>query len=793
MKSLKQIKKVLCFLLALAMIISNINVHAKEGNEIKIPYKEIGRYIAASSKSPSAVYNAQNAGNNSGMSGSDSVIHTHTSGDAQNTMWLSKENDFDKSYISYDLGSIVQLGKAFVWNYNAPNNTENGLRKVDIYYSMDDKNWKLLGGYELDKSSGEENIKATNLTDGGLIDFKGVSTRYVKIVPQKKDGNWGGKAYGLSEIRFYEYKLEARKDGYLAATIYNPVSSKITEEQYRLVNGLGLSDPSSQKAFHNNNPEHMYLTDKPNYIVFDLKGSYPISTMNIYNYNVTSNTKNGLKDVTISTAVEYGKWEKLQDVSLKEANGSNKLSATDKIPFNNKLARFIKLEMKSNYGGDKYGLSAVRFYAGEGYYAEAADEWTGLLSSYKGWSGADGIFTTALDGVETSGFSKRPENNKTFFVFSDTFVSTVSPVTKKRQDTKMINQSYAVLEGNDPFNSKITFTTSASTLPMKPSGPRTGYYWQGDTFVNNNKVHTFPLYIENVKEGLGFAQKGEDLASFDLKDGNVDFASLKIKDDLETKYLSNFEQKPIIFGSAVLVNTKEAGVSSPDGYVYIYGYMDSPGMKRELVAARVKSDKVEDFKSYEYYSGEGWTKDIKKVKGLAANVAPEVSVTQISTGENTGKYLLVYTYMTNTNNIVCRIGDSPVGPFHDEQELYYITETSKLGNDAFAYNAKAHPVLSEEGELLISYNVNYSNTLTGHYNNADCYRPRFIRLAKVGQAVEDTYDPSKDKGDVNSTPKKEKNSLPLKGNTGYIVAIALLVVVNLGVLTYIIRRNKKIK
>lgn len=793
MKNLKQIKKFLCLLLGSIILTSNINIHAKEGNEIKIPYKEIGRFIAASSKSPSAAYNAQNSGNNSGMSGSDSVVHTHTSKDAQNTMWLSKENDIDNSYISYDLGSIVQLGKAFVWNYNSLNSTENGLRKVDIYYSLDEKNWKPLGGYELQKSSGEENIKATNLTDGSLIDFKGVTTRYVKLVPQKKDGNWGGKAYGLSEIRFYEYKLETREDGYIAATIYHPVSSKITEEQYRLVNGLGMSNPSSQKAFHNNNPEHMYLTDKPNYIVFDLKGTYPVSTMNVYNYNEASNTKNGLKDVTISTAVEYGKWEKLQDVTLKEADGSNKLSATDKISFNDKVARFIKVDMKSNYGGDKYGLSAVRFYAGDGDYVEAADEWTGLLSNYKGWSGADGIFTTALDGVETSGFSKRPENNKTFFVFSDTFVSTVSAVTKKRQDTKMINQSYAVLEGNDPFNSKITFTTSANTLPMIPSGGRAGYYWQGDTFVNKNTVYTFPLYIQTVKEGVGFAQKGEDLARFELKDGNVNFDSLKVKDDLDTKYLSNFEGKPIIFGSAVLVNTKEAGANSPDGYVYVYGYMDSPGMKRELVAARVKKDEVEDFKSYEYYSEEGWTKDIKKVKGLAVNVAPEMSITQISTGENAGKYLLVYTYMTNTNNIVCRIGDSPVGPFHEEQELYYITETAKLGNDAFAYNAKAHPVLSEEGELLISYNVNYSNTLTGHYINADCYRPRFIRMAKVGQAVEDTYDPSKDKGDVNYTPKKDKGSLTLKGNTGYIIAIAILAVANLGALTYIIRRNKKIK
>jgi hypothetical protein len=796
MKKYKSLRLFSTMILGMIVMSTNVNVIAQEEMTKKIPYKEIGSHLTAVGSSPSAVYEAKNAADNSGMSGSDSIIHTHSSENAQRTMWLSKENDFENSFISFNLGRTFQVGKVFVWNYNSAEGTENGLRNIDVYYSLDGENWKKSSSFELKKSSGEKGIKATNLNDGSLMDLRGVSAQYIKFVPQKKEGNWGGKAYGLSEVKFYQYKEETVKGSYLTASIYNPVSSKVTKEQHRLVNGVGLSNPSSPKAFHTNNPEDMYLSDKAGYIVFDLKGTYPIGTMSIYNYNEPSNTKQGLKDVTISTAVEYGKWEKVTETAFKEADGSSKLSATDSIAFNNKEARFIRLDMKSNHGGDKYGLSAVRFYAGEGYYTELADEWTGLFSNYEGWSGADGIFAAALDGLETQGFSKRASNNKTYFNFSDTFISKVDPVTRKRQDMKMLNNTSAVFEGNDPYYGKMNFIAEESGVPIKPDSSRSGYYWLGDVFVANGKAYTFPLYIEKTTGGLGFEQRGEDLASFEIKNGSIDHSTIKLQNDLDKKYLSSFEGGSIIFGSAVLVNIKEAGAKSPDGYIYNYGYMDRKGAKRQLVVSRVKPDKIEDFKSYEYYNGQGWVKDINAVKGLADDVAPEMSVSPINSGENAGKYLLVYTHMTTGNRIVARIGDSPVGPFHESQDLYYITVDPKLGTNAFSYNAKAHPVLSEEGELLISYNVNYNGDLTGHVNNADCYRPGFIRLAMTGAEKADSYDPSKDNGkNISTNPSQAKEKTPSiskpRQHMWLELATIFLLLANIGALTYILTTRFK--
>jgi len=54
-----------------------------------------------------------------------------------------------------------------------------------------------------------------------------------------------------------------------------------------------------------------------------------------------------------------------------------------------------------------------------------------------------------------------------------------------------------------------------------------------------------------------------------------------------------------------------------------------------------------------------------------------------------------------------------------------------LFNGGFVYNAKAHPHLSGMEDLLISYNVNTSDFFE-LFNNADSYRPRFIRYFPSG-------------------------------------------------------------
>jgi len=81
--------------------------------------------------------------------------------------------------------------------------------------------------------------------------------------------------------------------------------------------------------------------------------------------------------------------------------------------------------------------------------------------------------------------------------------------------------------------------------------------------------------------------------------------------------------------------------------------------------------------------------------------------------------------------VAMRIGFSPWGPFGPAKKIWECTESHENKN-YFTYNAKAHPLLSAPGELLISYNVNSFDFFKEIQKNPYLYRPRFIRLKLEG-------------------------------------------------------------
>ena len=97
---------------------------------------------------------------------------------------------------------------------------------------------------------------------------------------------------------------------------------------------------------------------------------------------------------------------------------------------------------------------------------------------------------------------------------------------------------------------------------------------------------------------LGFSQIGVDLARYDIIDGAVDYDSLTIIND-ERKRLCDVsnENAEFYFGGAVYQNTRDAGATNPDGYIYVYGYNDVENVGRELVVSRVKPENIEKFDS----------------------------------------------------------------------------------------------------------------------------------------------------------------------------------------------------
>ncbi|MBC9797935.1 hypothetical protein, partial [Sinomicrobium weinanense] len=117
------------------------------------------------------------------------------------------------------------------------------------------------------------------------------------------------------------------------------------------------------------------------------------------------------------------------------------------------------------------------------------------------------------------------------------------------------------------------------------------------------------------------------------------------------------------------------------------------------------------------------TREREQIASLADSVSNELSVSRIPGG----KYALIYQYGGIFPKIYMKIGATPYGPFGEKIELW---DTTKDINhpDLFTYNAKAHPAISEEGELLVSYNVNSFKFFDVIGDMPNLYRPRFIRV-----------------------------------------------------------------
>ena len=349
--------------------------------------------------------------------------------------------------------------------------------------------------------------------------------------------------------------------------------------------------------------------------------------------------------------------------------------------------------------------------------AKSENNWTRLFKRRSGWTGADGIYSIPLSGKE---LWQENSSDKTLLLFSDTFISKVDE-NNRRHGTIMINNTFAVLEGNKPDAGKISFKwrKDKNGQPLSIFTPDLSYankgdwFWLMDGIVIGSEVYVFALRLEeDLNHIFNFKIMGVSLISFSP---DTDLYNQK-----DTPLFCNNEDKrnDIVFGQAIMPLTTESGNFGADGFIYIYGPKGSL-VEKELLAARVKPEKLTDFSEWRFWDGDEWSSDINASFGITTGISQEFSVSPL------GNRQFIVVFLKN-NNVGIRIGESPVGPFG---EIFYIWNCPEINDDpeTYVYNAKAHPHLSEPGKLLISYNVN-SHNLEKNYVNADIYHPRFISL-----------------------------------------------------------------
>lgn len=352
-------------------------------------------------------------------------------------------------------------------------------------------------------------------------------------------------------------------------------------------------------------------------------------------------------------------------------------------------------------------------------------EWEHVFYRNSGWFGGDGMFGVNLDGKENF----EQENPNVILWFSDTMYGNI--VNNILQpDFTMTHNSFAITNKNTPDSNAITFyadyrgDNKPKTI-LTPNSPDAGereYYWLGDGFVNqakNNDLYIFGYRIKNVSnEAFGFKEMGNNLVV--IPSGQKPpFENIR---QLDIPFFKGMKIDSVgTFGCAILVNTKEAGVNIGDGYIYIYGVR---GMGKAIYVARVNPADIESFDKWTFWNGNAFSAKPSEIKPLITGASNELSVSSLPNG----KYIFVY--QRGFNGKICfQLADSPIGPFKTPVEIYDPALKFKDNKNIFTYNAKAHPVLSKEGELVISYHVNSLKFFEEDIKrDPHLYRPRFITL-----------------------------------------------------------------
>ena len=145
-----------------------------------------------------AGYEAINTINGNGLNAPGDETATHGAGSGSGTMWLgsTSEGSGIGMFITFDLGSEMDLDGAYIWNYNQDGSGGRGYLNFDIYVggSGDSAATTLLvAGSSIVREAGGSPVSAQ------FEAFSASDVQYVKFLSQSNGSN---DIVGLSEVRF---------------------------------------------------------------------------------------------------------------------------------------------------------------------------------------------------------------------------------------------------------------------------------------------------------------------------------------------------------------------------------------------------------------------------------------------------------------------------------------------------------------------------------------------------------------------------------------------------------------
>ena len=380
-----------------------------------------------------------------------------------------------------------------------------------------------------------------------------------------------------------------------------------------------------------------------------------------------------------------------------------------------------------------------------------------------GWTGADSTYSVLLPSGDSAFFFSDSYVGEYPTLSGDGTVSTNSNGLRTRAancGAPLCNPPTNLYHAHNSIVVQSAATGQLSTL-MGPKDLTSGYstsyfvpataavtghfYWMGDSVVVQvDSTGTKKLWTFVMEWDSSFHYYGSAIAQLSLP-------SLALE---SITPLSNVPSGNVVhWGTAMWLDG-----SYGNNYLYVYGIEDNAQNGRfpfiALTNPAVGVSGVANTNNWYVWNGNSWVTGLTNAVQIigAPNdpnnagdyVSSEYSVKKIHSSAGT-TYLLVAqdtkvpfgTWKDITLYSACR----PQGPFSAKDVVYSTPETGStkvpgmtssqsLAGIILTYNPHAHPQFTSNGQLLISYDLNASNS--GDLLYADTYRPKFIRVKIAG-------------------------------------------------------------
>jgi hypothetical protein len=302
-----------------------------------------------------------------------------------------------------------------------------------------------------------------------------------------------------------------------------------------------------------------------------------------------------------------------------------------------------------------------------------------------GWTGGDGTLSIDLP------------DNRTLWLFGDTFLGHVRPDGARPLDSPLIRNCLVIQDG-EKLISRHGGTTSDPVAFLRPEDPD-AWYWPGDGTVSENRLWIFFHRFRQVTPGMwGWGWDGTVMATLRLPDLVLEHVT-PVADD-----------HGVAYGAALL---------EMDSWVYVFG-TEQRGAIKHLHVARAPHDDLEG--AWDYWTGRGWSADARASRAILDGVSSQFGVIRLKKGVG---LVTMDERQPFSDRIVVYWADAPTGPWRGPTEIYQAPEADTA---VVAYNPFVHPQFSSRKGHLISYNINHVHDPDTLYRDAGLYRPRFIRV-----------------------------------------------------------------